>query len=283
MNNKYTSPVSKLLTYGNCLTTSSTFEKWPNYLELGFNEKHIPQLMTMVTDDELNDANSDGLEVWAPTHAWRTLGQLQAVEAVEPLLNIDSRFEEDEWISEELPYVFGLIGENAIPMLTEYLADDSNDDELRSNITTALSQIGKMHPETRTKCIAVLTQQLEKHADNDPEFNSYLILALTDLKAVESLPVIKNAYAQENVDHYLFGDYEDAEIYIGIREKRDTEREYGYFLEEDKPIITTKSKEIEPNAPIKTITKSKKIGRNEPCPCGSGKKYKKCCLGSLVA
>ena len=25
---------------------------------------------------------------------------------------------------------------------------------------------------------------------------------------------------------------------------------------------------------------SKKISRNEPCPCGSGKKYKKCC-GSL--
>ncbi|MCI5179891.1 MAG: hypothetical protein D3915_10820 [Candidatus Electrothrix sp. AU1_5] len=22
----------------------------------------------------------------------------------------------------------------------------------------------------------------------------------------------------------------------------------------------------------------KKIGRNEPCPCGSRKKYKKCCL-----
>ncbi|WP_320041797.1 SEC-C metal-binding domain-containing protein [uncultured Desulfobacter sp.] len=22
-----------------------------------------------------------------------------------------------------------------------------------------------------------------------------------------------------------------------------------------------------------------KIGRNTPCPCGSGKKYKKCCLG----
>ncbi|NLC12153.1 MAG: hypothetical protein GX767_07880, partial [Firmicutes bacterium] len=21
----------------------------------------------------------------------------------------------------------------------------------------------------------------------------------------------------------------------------------------------------------------KKVGRNEPCPCGSGKKYKKCC------
>ena len=26
-----------------------------------------------------------------------------------------------------------------------------------------------------------------------------------------------------------------------------------------------------------TIVKPKKIGRNEPCPCGSGKKYKQCC------
>jgi len=26
-----------------------------------------------------------------------------------------------------------------------------------------------------------------------------------------------------------------------------------------------------------TIVRSEKIGRNEPCPCGSGKKYKKCC------
>ncbi len=26
-----------------------------------------------------------------------------------------------------------------------------------------------------------------------------------------------------------------------------------------------------------TIVKTKKIGRNDPCPCGSGLKYKKCC------
>ncbi|MDD6618127.1 MAG: SEC-C metal-binding domain-containing protein [Lachnospiraceae bacterium] len=26
-----------------------------------------------------------------------------------------------------------------------------------------------------------------------------------------------------------------------------------------------------------TVVKGKKIGRNDPCPCGSGKKYKKCC------
>jgi hypothetical protein len=31
---------------------------------------------------------------------------------------------------------------------------------------------------------------------------------------------------------------------------------------------------------IKPIVRAgSKIGRNDPCPCGSGKKYKKCCLG----
>jgi len=29
--------------------------------------------------------------------------------------------------------------------------------------------------------------------------------------------------------------------------------------------------------PIKTKIAEKKVGRNESCPCGSGKKYKKCC------
>jgi preprotein translocase subunit SecA len=28
---------------------------------------------------------------------------------------------------------------------------------------------------------------------------------------------------------------------------------------------------------VQTVTRGKKTGRNEPCPCGSGKKYKKCC------
>ena len=27
----------------------------------------------------------------------------------------------------------------------------------------------------------------------------------------------------------------------------------------------------------KTVKAEEKVGRNDPCPCGSGKKYKKCC------
>lgn len=33
--------------------------------------------------------------------------------------------------------------------------------------------------------------------------------------------------------------------------------------------------DIKPSAPQKE--KQKKVGRNDPCPCGSGKKYKRCC------
>ncbi len=32
----------------------------------------------------------------------------------------------------------------------------------------------------------------------------------------------------------------------------------------------------QPSQPI--VFDSPKVGRNDPCPCGSGKKYKKCCL-----
>lgn len=29
---------------------------------------------------------------------------------------------------------------------------------------------------------------------------------------------------------------------------------------------------------VVSVSKEKKIGRNEPCHCGSGKKFKKCCI-----
>ena len=50
---------------------------------------------------------------------------------------------------------------------------------------------------------------------------------------------------------------------------------YKIELVKDKPEDIT-DLEILLNPP-KTIVAEKKIGRNEPCPCGSGKKYKKCC------
>ena len=45
----------------------------------------------------------------------------------------------------------------------------------------------------------------------------------------------------------------------------------GIFDEETRKRLTLEQKKS------RTIIKAEKIGRNDPCPCGSGKKYKKCC------
>lgn len=44
------------------------------------------------------------------------------------------------------------------------------------------------------------------------------------------------------------------------------------------PDGTSQDSEISEEKP-KPFIAEPKIGRNEPCPCGSGAKYKKCCLG----
>ena len=49
--------------------------------------------------------------------------------------------------------------------------------------------------------------------------------------------------------------------------------EWASILTEERRIELTKDYNRS-----KTVIKEKKIGRNEPCPCGSGKKYKKCCM-----
>ena len=50
---------------------------------------------------------------------------------------------------------------------------------------------------------------------------------------------------------------------------------YTIGLEPDKPEdITSLERLLNPPKPK---IAEKKVGRNEPCPCGSGKKYKKCC------
>jgi preprotein translocase subunit SecA len=45
----------------------------------------------------------------------------------------------------------------------------------------------------------------------------------------------------------------------------------GIFLKEKRREIQASWRET------KTVVNENKVGRNDPCPCGSGKKYKKCC------
>ena len=56
---------------------------------------------------------------------------------------------------------------------------------------------------------------------------------------------------------------------------KENDWEYTIELEPDKPEDITDLEIL--LHPPKTRIAEQKVGRNEPCPCGSGKKYKKCC------
>lgn len=57
------------------------------------------------------------------------------------------------------------------------------------------------------------------------------------------------------------------------------EADYLYTLPQWDNILSVEKRNeiIKAYKKSKTVVKGKKIGRNDPCPCGSGKKYKKCC------
>ncbi len=93
--------MSRLLVHGDC----SKLPHQPNCLALGLGREHIPDLIRMATDESLHGTGTESLDVWAPVHAWRALGQLRAEAAIELLISllhyIDD--ENDEWVNEELP------------------------------------------------------------------------------------------------------------------------------------------------------------------------------------
>ncbi len=87
-------------------------------------------------------------------------------------------------------------------------------------------------------------------------------------------PEINLEELDENTDVELNIDLE--KLYYNMH---DAKADWLYNLPQWDNILTEeKRKEIkkEYNA-TKTVVKENKIGRNEPCPCGNGKKYKKCC------
>ena len=266
---EYTDTVAQLLAYGDPREET----EWPDYLSLGFTEEHVPELVKMALDEDFNRASSESLEVWAPVHAWRALGQLKAEQAIEPLMALFDYSEDfdDDWVLSEFPTVYGMIGPKAIPALAEYLSDTSAELMSRISVVDCINQIGKTNPNAKPECAQALSVQLDLFNDNPPPLNGFLINGLVHLAAVDCLPLIRQAFNNKRVDLTIVGDIEDVEIDLGLRKERSTPRP-RYFPVEQQVASTLESGKSNQE------TQQLKIGRNDPCPCGSGRKYKKCCL-----
>ncbi|HLV41256.1 MAG TPA: SEC-C metal-binding domain-containing protein, partial [Brumimicrobium sp.] len=89
-----------------------------------------------------------------------------------------------------------------------------------------------------------------------------------DLEAVEYNMAISHEASQENEIFSIKDLYQNiTESWINkgstfnFNDETENEPPVNMFYNDDKPYIS-----------------ENKVGRNDPCPCGSGKKYKKCCL-----
>jgi len=154
----------------------------------------VPRLVEMATDRELIRADSDAPEVWAPTHAMRLLGRLQAAEAVPPLLALLEEEQEADWIYKELPEVMAQIGPAAAGLLKAYAADRDRYLYGRSAASESLVKIAQAHPETRQATVDFLRTFLPAYPDDRPDdetFRAFVVGDLLDLKAKEAYPDIE--------------------------------------------------------------------------------------------
>ena len=207
MHNSYTSSVKELLSIGD-ISGSST---WLDYSGYGITSKDIPELIKVVTDDELIFADSNSPYIWAPVHAWRALAQLRAIQAIDPLITLFDKLENDFWATEELPKVFAMLGKAAIPNLSNYLSETSHSDMSKIICAGCIRNIGLNDDKSKHLCIQALSKGLEDYVTNSPSLNAFYIWYLKYLDAKNQLPLIRKAYSIDNVDTQVIGSLEKVE------------------------------------------------------------------------
>jgi hypothetical protein len=216
----YSDHVAQLLTLG---MNNDMIFAWPKYLEMGFRAEHIPELIRLVHDFELanllpDDEGNEPAAVYGQLHAWRTLTQLQSTEAIPAFILLLRKFDEygDDYISSEIPRSLGILGEAALNPCYELLCDHSLGTSPRIHAASAIAEIGKRHPGLRRVCVATLINALSEYKQNSKGVNSFIILALADLKSQEAALLVEKVIREGYSDINFSGNYNCYKWSIGL-------------------------------------------------------------------
>lgn len=218
----YVPPVSQLLTRGRPELGDRI---WSAHLHLGIGPEHADELIRMVSDERLHESEIEN-EYYAPIHAWRTLAVLRVEQAIQPLLDILWRADEDDWTTDELPTVLARIGPAALEPLHDYLANRANGISPRIAACIAVGDIGKDYPEARDRCVAILMERLNAAAENPEELNGFLVDGLVELRALESLPVMERAFHAGLVDESVRGNWDWVQADLGLKDPAELRNRY---------------------------------------------------------
>ena len=137
------------------------------------------------------------------------------------------------------------------------------------------------YSETETKIYTHILENKDTHlagkySDLVAQFEANPVIFMGFLDGIQTS--LNNPFDLEKID-------EDSEIDLDIDFEKlffnmlKAEAEYLYGLPQWENILTEEKmiEIIKDYKRSKTVHKEKEPGRNDPCPCGSGKKYKKCC------
>lgn len=248
----------------------------------------------------------DGLgKGWTPIHTIFILPLIKNKEALQLLLDI-FRYRRDEItnrITEEVSGLFYHFGENEIDSLIEFTNDETLEPFGRAEVIISLVALAKTYPSHKDEIMRHISNLIE--TTDDITFASLIADDLAEFQDRSVLPILKKAfqdgriinffidkkevesiingnttyeierYTVDPLAHFSRENIEDLylEFYPAEEEVEDIENE-SLLDEEEEDEEEIYSDAIKPEQPVK----EKKVGRNAPCPCGSGKKYKKCCL-----
>ena len=191
------------------------------------------------------------------------------------------------------------------------------DDFIRCMVVDVLEQIGFHFPERRDEMVKTLGDllayfnQLEPFENADLNTVTCVTDSLASLEAREYLPAIQALFEKNRVDEFVRGNWKMFQEEFGDRysSKHPLWHSYREWLdtrgagwrrmieqnERSAQEAELRRLERELAATKETVRQTQrkvqehllpryqkagggsKIGRNDPCPCGSGKKYKKCC------
>jgi hypothetical protein len=194
--------------------------RWADYRSLGLSEADVPALIDLMVDRELN-VSPDPAEHWLPLHAWRALGQLRAVEAIEPLIKLRIDLG-DDYLGTDFRKAMAAIGPAAIAPLAATLRREELEPFTRASLAEALAAIGAAHPATAEDVAAIVAGCLEQYAKHTPTLNALLISALLDVRAVQHADLIGRVMTSGPIDERVCGDWEDVQIELGLLDSRIT-------------------------------------------------------------
>jgi HEAT repeat protein len=245
----------------------------------------LPPLISLVgrrlAEAEGIDDASEGEPVGP---ACAILGEIGDAQAVETLIRCLKADPDDEQVALAL----ARIGAGALEGLQGLLMDAGEDPDARIQAVVSLSYLAYLHPDTRGEVVRAFQEVLSRDREDDPEVYEWVINGLGGIGAAgESQEAIRRPFDRGWMTEVEI-DLEDAlkggDGWVSVEEaEEDLLEPYRYvdeeWDEEAEEQLFGMSDFLsgafpEPQEPVRV---GEKVGRNDPCPCGSGKKYKRCC------